>query len=305
MPRGDRATLAPSAPQRHRRWRWWREMTQWFELEWMGGVAEHHYRKARPGVDDFAWDTLEPARYAPRMIDDTRLVWTSLAISEYSAIAAFSEVVSALTRVRAPLDLIGMTSDFLADEVRHVELASRMVMQLGGAVPRPFDPDKMTQVTDNDLTHQQRANELALRVGCIAEAFAGRTAARILRNTTHPLVRDVYISILRDEARHRRFGSLYFEWAGERMDAGERARLGRVALEALRRYAPLWSAPAANQEPATAELHELGWLERSRYVPMLIEVVRDELLPELRALGLTLPEAEVAALVEPRCPASL
>ena len=26
-----------------------------FELEWMGGPAEHHFRKARPGVDDMAW----------------------------------------------------------------------------------------------------------------------------------------------------------------------------------------------------------------------------------------------------------
>ena len=274
-------------------------MTDWFELEWMGGVAEHHYRKARPGVDDFAWDTLEPARYAPRVVADTQLVWTNLVMGEYTAIAAFSDVVSALTRVRAPLDLIGMTSDFLADEVRHVELASRMVMQLGGAVPRPFEPDNLTQVTNNDLTYQQRANELALRVGCIAEAFAGRTAARILRVTTHPLVRDVYISILRDEARHRRFGSLYFEWAAERMDAAERARLGRVALTALRRYAPLWSAPAANHEQAAADVHELGWLESSLYVPMVIDVVRDELLPELRALGVTLPEAEIATLFEP------
>ena len=48
----------------------------------------------------------------------------------------------------------------------------------------------------------------------------------IMRETTHPLLRSVYESILRDEARHRRFGTLYFEWAVDRLDVAERERLG-------------------------------------------------------------------------------
>jgi hypothetical protein len=31
-----------------------------FELEWMGGAAEHHFRKARPGIDDLVRDILDP-----------------------------------------------------------------------------------------------------------------------------------------------------------------------------------------------------------------------------------------------------
>src|SRR4051812_10219309 len=85
-------------------------MTELFELEWMGGVAEHHYRKARPGVDAFLWDTLDPTRYSPQLLASARGVWTNLTMSEYAAIAAFAEVVAALTQARAPLDLIGMTS---------------------------------------------------------------------------------------------------------------------------------------------------------------------------------------------------
>jgi hypothetical protein len=274
-------------------------MTELFELEWMGGVAEHHFRKARPGIDDFAWHTLDGARYAPEVLAAARQVWTNLALSEYAAITCFSEVVAALSRARAPLDLMGMTSDFLADEVRHVELASRVVMQLGGALPRPFEAERLSPVLAPELTPLQRANELALRVGCIAEAFAGRTAHRILRFITHPLLREVYVSILRDEARHRRFGSLYFEWAGERLDLAERVRLGRVAVRALADYQPLWAARHPNAaEVAPADAHELGWLERACYAPMVLEVVRTEIVPELRALELVLPEAELAQLLE-------
>jgi hypothetical protein len=293
------------------------QMTELFELEWMGGVAEHHYRKARPGVDAFAWDTLDPARYTPQLLAAARQVWTSLALSEYAAIAAFADVVAALTQARAPLDLIGMTSDFLADEVRHVELVSRMLMQLGGATPCAFHPASLSPRLAAGLTPLQRANELALRVGCIAEAFASGTVLPILRAVTHPLVRDVYVSILRDEARHRRFGSLYFEWAVDRLDDAECERLGWVALAALRGYAPLWRTASAERDPAAVSgsqpgsprqhavdlesegAHELGWLEAARYVPVAIGVVRDDILPSLRQIGLQLPEAELAALLVP------
>jgi hypothetical protein len=277
-------------------------MTELFALEWMGGVAEHHYRKARPGVDDFRWDTLDASRYSPQLLAAARVVWTNLSLSEYAAIAAFAEVVSALTLARAPLDLIGMTSDFLADEVRHVELVSRMVMQLGGAAPRIFEPACLAPKLSPGLTPLQRANELALRVGCIAEAFAGGTVLPIVRAQTHPLVHDIFVSILRDEARHERFGSLYFEWAQERLDDAERTRLGAVALSSLADYAPFWrtlhvrSHERQAGEPARA--HELGWLEPPSYVHVATSVVRDEILPRLRRIGLHLPEAELAALLE-------
>ncbi|HEX7668312.1 MAG TPA: ferritin-like domain-containing protein, partial [Polyangiaceae bacterium] len=190
-------------------------MTELFTLEWLGGVAEHHFRKARP-EDDLPWGSLDASHYSASLLAAAREVWTGVAMSEYAAICAFSEVVGALAAARAPLDLIGMTSDFLADEVHHVELASRLLMRLGGAAPKPFDAARLTPTTAPGLTPLQRASELVVRVGCIAETFASETAVPMMRETTHPLVRAVYQTILRDEARHCRFGSLYFEWAGER-----------------------------------------------------------------------------------------
>jgi hypothetical protein len=276
-------------------------VTELFTLEWSGGVAEHHFRNARPGMDDFAWGSLDASRYPASLVAAAREVWTGVAMSEYAAIVQFAEVVGALTLARAPLDLIGMTSDFLADEVRHVELASRLLMQLGGAAPRPFEPARLSLPVTPGLTPLQRASELALRVGCIAEVFAGGTAAPMMRETTHPLVRAVYESILRDEARHQRFGSLYFEWAGERLDDAERARLGFVAVDALGVYAPLWRHPgidgAATQGWRNEDIHELGWIEPDRYTALARSVAEHEILPLLRRLGVVLPEEQVAALL--------
>ena len=83
-----------------------------FELEWTGGPAAHHFRKARPEIDDLPWDTLDPRAYPPELVAAVRGSWTELAINEYRAFAFFAEVLHALALARAPLDLLGMASDF-------------------------------------------------------------------------------------------------------------------------------------------------------------------------------------------------
>lgn len=276
-------------------------MSELFTIEWLGGVAEHHFRKARPEAN-LDWASLDSSVYPASLVAAAREVWTGVALSEYAAIAAFTRVVDALTFARAPLDLIGMTADFLADEVLHVELASRLLMQLGGAAPRLFEPNRLAPVLNEGTTPFQRANELALRVGCIGEIFAGGTATPMMRETTHPLVRAVYETILKDESRHRRFGTLYFEWAGDRLDEAERIRLGAVALDTLKNYAPLWKLPPVDAPIGTSwrieDVHALGWIEPSRYVKLARAVVREEILPVLADIGVVLPTVEVEALLE-------
>ena len=122
-----------------------------FELEWMGGAAEHHFRKARPTTEDLPWGTIVVSEFAPAAIESARGSWTEVAINEYRAVASFCEVLRALVDVKAPLDLLGMTSDFLADECSHVELASRMAMELGGAAPRMVDLARFGQTNPNEI----------------------------------------------------------------------------------------------------------------------------------------------------------
>jgi hypothetical protein len=262
-----------------------------FELEWMGGAAEHHFRKARPAVADLPWGTLDPSKYAPEAVALARACWTEVAINELRAVASFSEVLRALVDVKAPLDLLGMTSDFLADECSHVELASRMAMDLGGAAPREVDFDRLT-ARPRGVTALQRANELVLRVGCIAEAFSGGTATVSYASTSHPLPRAVYETILRDEAHHRRLGGLYFEWALSRIDDDELRRLGQVLHGALRDLAPFWQSRAAQAEAPpgwpTDDLRALGWLRPESFAPIAREVVTRDILDPLQTIGIAI-----------------
>jgi hypothetical protein len=270
-----------------------------FEIEWMGGAAEHHFRKARPGTPDLPWGTLDPAKFSPAAVESARSSWTEVAINEYRAVASFCEVLRALVDVKAPLDLSGMTSDFLADECSHVELASRMAMELGGAAPRTVDFDDFAPRPAR-LPAFQRANEMVLRVSCIAEAFAGGTAAVSLDSTTHPLPRAVYETILRDEAHHRRLGGVYFEWALSRIDEAELARLGQILLATLRTYAPFWKVrppAAAGSGPSEDELRALGWLTRTRFADVARDVVVRDILDPLATIGITIPPEDRQALL--------
>ncbi len=263
-----------------------------------GRSAERHFRKARPGTEDLPWGTLDPSEYAPAMVARARASWTEVAINEYRAAASFSEVVRALIDVRAPLDLTGMASDFLTDECSHVELASRLAMELGGAVPRELDMDHFA-TRPSGLTPNQRANELVLRVSCIAEAFSGGTAAVSHASTSHPLTHAVYETILRDEARHRRLGALYFEWALSRIDDAERLRLGRVLLRGLRTLAPFWKTKhddAARAEDE-ADLAALGWLAPGKFAVVAREVVVRDILDPLETIGIGIAREEREGLL--------
>ena len=269
-----------------------------FEVEWMGGAAEHHFRKARPGTDELPWGTLDPASYSPKAVEYARGAWTEVAINEYRAVASFTEVLRALVDVRAPLDLLGMTSDFLADECSHVELASRMAMELGGGAPRTIDLDNFA-VRPKGLAPFQRANELILRVGCIAEAFSGGTATVSHAHTSHPLARAVYETILRDEARHRRLGGLYFEWALAKIDDAELARLSQIMLSALRSLSPFWKLRGKTTTTGLSsdDLNALGWLGVEEFAPVAREVVVRDILEPLATIGIKVSEADTAELL--------
>jgi hypothetical protein len=189
-----------------------------------------------------------------------------------------------------------LASDFLADECVHVELASRVAMELGGGAPRQLDMDALTPRVATGLTARQAANEIVLRISCIHEAFSGGTALANRKAASHPLTRAVYDAILADEARHRRLGGLYFEWAADDLDDAERARLAAVAVDTLEGLARCWRRKASSvRDGVTAEgwrvedLHALGWLESERLLQWEREVVRRDVLAPLDALGIRVP----------------
>lgn len=211
-------------------------MIQPLELEWLGGAAERCFRRRRPDIDDLPWHELRPADHAPEIVDRARIAWTRNVVSEYAGATGFAAISAALLATRAPVDLCAMAADFVVDELAHVELASRVAMALGGAAPAAVDLGALVPPSDPSLptpSPRLRAAELAVRVSCVSESFSVSALVAMRKASPNPLIRAAHALILRDEARHARFGWLYLDWAGETLDDADRARLRAAAAHQM------------------------------------------------------------------------
>lgn len=279
-------------------------MKEPFDLEWFGGVAEHHFRKARPFADDMPWGTLDPSRYPAELVDKSRISWTEAAFNEYCTARSFADLLGALLEAKAPIDLIGMASDFVADEILHVELTSRIAMELGGGAPYVIDFENLHRRPDPGLSPLLRANELIVHLCCVAEAFSLPMLASAFGSATHPLTKKVLERIVIDEAPHGRLGFLYLEWLDDRLDDAEKTRLANVAVETLASLAPLWQRLQSRVvDGITTEgyrlehIRELGWTESSLYKERAQKAVKEDVLAPLAKFGIFPDEARIAALL--------
>ena len=279
-------------------------MKEPFDLEWMGGVAEKHFRKVRPGVDELPWGTLDVARYPLELIDRARVSWTEAAYNEYCTAVAFAEMLQALLAAKAPIDLIGMASDFMVDEMLHVELTSRIAMELGGGAPYQVEFANLGVNPSPELSPLQRANELVVHVCCVGEAFSLPMLASAYGSALHPLTKQVLQRIVHDEAPHGRFGFLYLDWASEQLDAAERTRLGEVAASTIELFAPLWQRLTSRvQDGVTSEgyriehVRELGWTESSAYAVRARAAIEQEVVAPLGKYGIAIPADRLARVL--------
>lgn len=208
--------------------------------------------------------------------------------------------LSALAAAQAPLDLVGMAADFLADECAHVELGSRAAMALGGAAPRTVDFGQAVHAPPPDLTPKQWANERVLRVSCVAEVLAEAAAARTyVACPDDGLPRALYASILRDEVYHKQLGALYIEYAYESWTDEERERLGRVLASELFKYRALWDVPVREPVGPTVEEHQLGFLRRSELARVTLDAALTDVVAPLAEIGVALRDEELARIFGP------
>jgi hypothetical protein len=154
---------------------------------------------------------------------------------------------------------------------------------------------------DPKLTAFQRANEMVLRVSCIAEAYSGRMAIKSYEGTTHPLTRAVLETINADESLHYRLGGIYFDWACDRLTDEERQRLAGIALSTLRAYSPRTpKAPdptAIGRRKATlAQIRDIGWIETKHFEPYIQDAVYKGIVAPLESYGLPLDKMELEKL---------
>ena len=274
-----------------------------FEPQWLGGTSERYFRRIRPDIEQLPWGTLDPNAYPKALLEQAQRGWTQSAFNEYRAAIAFSQLLQALLEINAPVDLTAMCSDFVADEMLHVELTCRIAMELGGGADFRVDYEGQRVALPTNLTAVQRANELMIRVCCVGEAFSLPMLTAACRTAAHPLTEGVLKRIVKDEAQHGLLGSLYLDWMGEEIDAFERARLTTVAKDAIVLLTPAWAQlqsviDSVNEETESAALsvHELGAILSKDYLVTARNAIRDSVCKPLAQHGIHVPASLIDQL---------
>lgn len=253
------------------------------EISLFGGWTQRRLRSRRPIVDDIPWGTLALEGFLDDELDQARAAWTNGIFTEYASATAFTQLATALLECGAPLDLTATCADIVVDEMAHVELVTRVVIELGGAVPFEVDLERITQVPDPDATPLMRAAELAITTSCVGEALSVPSMRRARTLAGGGLLHTVLDRLVRDEGPHAQLGPQILSWADDRISHGDRARLAEIALDAVAVYAPLW------QDGSTTE--------RADYKAVMTAAVRDKIDRRLLGLGIVMDRARLAALL--------
>ena len=263
-----------------------------FELGWRGGATAARLHRRRPGGCALPWGSVDLATIAPAEAVEARRIWSAGVFTEYASAAAFSALTIALLECGAPVDLSAMAADIVVDELFHVELCSRLTMELGGGVPIAFDLATIAPVASPDARPLLRAAEIAVATSCVSEALSVPAMARSRALATHPLVRAVLARLLVDEGPHARLGDWFLAWAAPQLLPAERDQLAQLAADTIEVYAPLWQDAPCGGCPIP---RGLGGHDDAGRSALRATVLRGIVLP-LSHHGIVLDPARVAAL---------
>lgn len=271
-------------------------MTAQLEITYLGGWTGRRMARRRPICDGLPWGTLDLSAHSPAELDEARAVWTNGVFTEYASAAAFSNLATALLESGAPIDLTATAADIVVDEMAHVELVSRLVMELGGAVPYHADLGKISQVTSPEADRPfLRACELAVTTSCVGEALSVPALRRSRSLAGQGLVHRVLDRLVRDEGPHAQLGMWFLEWAAPQLSRGERAWLAGVAMDAIEVYAPLWREAGG----VVGGVPALGASDFERYRATMTAAVEDGIVPRLTRSGITVDAARLRAALAP------
>jgi hypothetical protein len=256
-----------------------------FTLEAIGGLWSKRLDKRRVGLEEVDWSDIA-REAAPELVTAAREVWTRSAFSEYASAAAFAEIASHLLAAKAPIDLVAAAGDFVGDEMFHAELASRVAMSLGGALPLDVDFEKLVRPPSGGSA-LLRAAELVVRSCCVGESLTVPMLKQSRRTAGSRTIEAVISRILRDEAQHAQLGWWFLDWA-ELADR-DRAYLGAIAGATIRSFSVLFERECAASEG-------LGALPCASFDQTFLDAVTDSVVGPLAERGIVVPESDVSDL---------
>jgi hypothetical protein len=127
---------------------------------------------------------------------------------------------------------------------------------------------------------------LLLKYSAVGESLAAALLAQCAKGARVPIAKAMYANLVRDEVHHARLGWYYFQWRAPQWSLTEKQQLAdRIAEFVVEIEQEFWwgrDAPAAYHDAAVA----LGVLDTERQRLVIKQVMEEELVPALDALGL-------------------
>ena len=247
------------------------------------------------------WEESHAPRLEPGLRAELARIWGERIPTEYRSITGFSTLSFDFIAAGAPVDLVAVCHRVCIDELRHTELAVKMVETYGGHLP-PLPREISSMPADESLTAVAQACRSAILLSCLGETFACTELAMLRDRAVDPVVHGVLTVFLADEIVHARVGWAYLAHALKTADE----RTKREVAEAIPGYI---AGIAANlfgtaDKPAVIDvtnddprLGEHGVCSMREEQELYRAFVPDVFLPGLRAVGVPVDtSAALAAL---------
>jgi hypothetical protein len=235
------------------------------------------------------WGTLQLEGHPERTIVAARQAWTGAAFQEHRTGAACAITLKALIEARAPLDLIAIACRFPLDEMVHVELCSRLAMEMGGGSEIRYDPRNLVYEPSRELSPLRVASELVVHNFCVGEALSIPMLRGAAKAANQPLTRAVLSRIVRDEAMHGSFGWSYLEWAKDYLSSEELDRLSHLSARSIRGVLANWEylrRELMENKTQRPKAHALGWMQTRDYLTLAAISIERKVLQPLARFGI-------------------
>jgi hypothetical protein len=228
-------------------------------------------------------------------------IWGERIPTEYRSITGFSTLSFDFIAAGAPVDLVAVCHRVCIDELRHTELAVKMVEIYGGHLP-PLPREISSMPADESLTAVAQACRSAILLSCLGETFACTELAMLRERAVDPVVHGVLTVFLADEIVHARVGWAYLAHAFKTADEVTRRSVAAavpsyIAGIAANLFGTGDAAAAVDVTNDDPRLGVHGVCSMREEQDLYRAFIPDAFLPGLRAVGVPVDEAALLAAV--------
>ncbi len=232
------------------------------------------------------WSSFHRERYPASALALAYDAQRMLALGEYSAVGLFARFVDGLARAGAPFDIVSAAARVPQDEIRHADLAFRFATLCAGRDVTVDAHEEKTPTRWHERLTLEDLDSFAIEVIAIGETLACALLSACRDGATDALAHAIYANIVADEVHHARLGWYFLLWRAPQWTQADRQRVadnaGEMVVQIETRFGSGRDAPKGAQRAARA----LGVLDTKRQRSVVHDVMQNEIVPGLDALGL-------------------